>query len=325
LEDSGNKNHHKFTYNFLKYEIHKIEPNMFDRYWRIVIEHKGGLSHTYDRYVLSYGAYADAKWAARRAFMAEKNTFVYKSRTHGWTLDQFDEYNSTRKQTKERMIARHGEQEGLLRWTSYVEKQRTAGVSLQWFQDKHGVDEGLVVWDALCKSKAHTIDNYIQRYGDIELATQKLVEKFSNQFNFYSVKSQVLFDLIVNDLQLPDEHVYYATKNTEFGSFDPLGRRFYKYDYVDTNHKICIEFNGDHYHGNPTLYGPTDFPKALRGRGRKTASQCWDADAKKLAHIQSRNYRTIVVWERDFDRDPSHVLDIIRAEYKLPPRDPPEE
>lgn len=318
LEDSGSKNYHKFTYNFLQHEIHKVENDMFSRYRRIVVEHKGGLSHTYDRYVLSYGIYADQKWATRRSFMAEKNTFEYKSRTHGWTREQFDEYNSTRKQTRQRMIERHGVQEGSLKWEQYVEKQRTAGVSLQWFQDKHGAEEGLEIWKTVCKSKAHTIDNYTKKYGSVELATQKLIEKFSSQVNFHSIKSQVLFDAVVNELHLPVEHVYYATKNTEFGSFDPITKRYYKYDYVDTTYNICIEFNGDHYHGNPTMYQPTEFPKALRGRGRKTAEQCWEADTKKLAHIQSRGFNTIVVWEKDFDSDPAKVIDSIRAEYERP-------
>lgn len=317
LVDAGVKNFHNPVYNFLKHEIHTIETDLFRRYREIIDNHKGGLSHTYERYVLSYGVYADQKWESRRKFMSDKNTFEFKKRRYGWSEEDFDNFNATRKQTKQRMVERYGEVEGTCRWESYVAKQQIAGVTLEWFQQKHGLIGGEMRWKVLCKTKAHNFENYMKKYGCAELAAQKLIQKYSKQTPFFSSKSQNLFELIRVRISSPPECVYYAQHQGEFGSYDSVNQRYYKYDFVDTQRKICIEFNGDHYHGNPNLYKPDDIPKALRGNNKKTAKQCWEADKIKLSHIESQGYQTVVVWEADFDSDVNAVVAKIWAEYGI--------
>ena len=58
--------------------------------------------------------------------------------------------------------------------------------------------------------------------------------------------------------------------------------------------KLGIEFNGDYFHANPSLYNGTDKIK------NKTADHIWSKDKRKLAHFTSQGISIVVVWEYDW-------------------------
>ena len=59
------------------------------------------------------------KWNNYCNFQAEKNTKSYKMKHKGMTSEEIDEYNKSRAVTKENLIKKHGEDEGLKIWKRY--------------------------------------------------------------------------------------------------------------------------------------------------------------------------------------------------------------
>lgn len=98
------------------------------------------------------------------------------------------------------------------------------------------------------KSKETCLKNHGKEYG------------FIGKGKNYSKISQKLFWDIYNLLpQYLQEHTYFAELNKEFHCYDKANNKNYFYDFVITNIKVCIEFDGNawHYHflhwkGHPT-------------------------------------------------------------------------
>lgn len=77
-------------------------------------------------------------------------------------------------------------------------------------------------------------------------------------------------------------------------------------DEVDYVHKRVIEFYGDYFHANPTKYVPDavlKFPD-----GSRIAQDIWRRDAQRLKRLDALGYRTLVVWEAEFRRNPAEVV-----------------
>ena len=73
----------------------------------------------------------------------------------------------------------------------------------------------------------------------------------------YSKISQELFWSIYDQLpQNLKEKCYFAELNKEFGT--KINFKGYFYDFVISNIKFCIEFNGDYWHRNPKLFDVTN-------------------------------------------------------------------
>ena len=101
--------------------------------------------------------------------------------------------------------------------------------------------------------------------------------------------------------------VYYAKHNKEFGKYDLVNKRYYKYDFVIPELQICIEYNGDHYHGNPHLYQTGDKLK-MRGMQEILVDDVWAYDKRKREVIEECNYKVLVIWEEDFNNDRQKVI-----------------
>ena len=106
-------------------------------------------------------------------------------------------------------------------------------------------------------------------------------------------------------------HSYFNDLNKEY--IVATNQRCFKYDFVCTSLKLCVEFHGDHYHGNPKLYQPSDL---LKGKGQSakgiTAARAWANDTiKENQIVNHRGYRYIVVWENAWNKDKHTILDKI--------------
>lgn len=283
--------------NFARY---KIEGDLSER-------HKKCLSmrgFTKEKSLLVYGEDEGIKrWQAYCNKQSVKNTFAHKNKKYGMTREQFDEFNKSRSSTIDNMIARYGEEEGKKRWKEYCDKQAYAGCKLQYFIDKHGEDEGTRLYNELNKKKSNTLDVFIDRYGEVEGT-----ERYENYMNtckvHYSEISQELFREIEKRIGNSYGEMYFQTRNREFGKHS--GSRYYFYDFVLLEKKIVIEFNGNLFHANPTMYHADDIPK-FRGN-TMTAQQLWDRDAEKFSFIESLGFKLIVVWEADYNNDKETII-----------------
>lgn len=81
----------------------------------------------------------------------------------------------------------------------------------------------------------------------------------------------------------------------------------YKYfiDIFSDDAKMIIEYNGDYWHCNPTLYSGSFYhPKKC-----KSAQDIWDEDRQRMQILQQKGYQSFTVWESDYNNDKCGVLD----------------
>ena len=202
--------------------------------------------------------------------------------------------------TLHKMIEKYGKEDGTKRFDSYRKKQAYTNTK-EYLGDRY---------EEVNIRKGQTLKSYIIKYGTEELALQKL-SIFYSKVKFYSKTSQLLFNEVEKFLTDDERtHSYYATKNKEYcvHTID----RTYMYDYVCTSLKLCIEYHGDHYHGNPKIYGPNDKLKG-KGQSNRTAKTAWNEDYIKESVIrEKRLYDYVTVWENDYLLNPDQVLQKIK-------------
>lgn len=243
-------------------------------------------SHMIEKYGEEEGR---KKWNEYCNIQAKTNTYEYKKEKYGWTKEQFDNYNQSRAVTIENLISRYGEEEGRKRWNEYIYKQKETK-SKDYVIKRYGED----AWNYICESKANTLDNFIHRYGEEE--GRKRWEDYSKKLTrTYSQSSQRFFKQL--DSFLSDKYTtYYAIKNME------ISKGHYYLDYYIEELNICIEFNGDNFHGNPNKF--TDDSKCHPYNRNISAKELQLKD-KKRYHELERIYgvKTYVVWESEYDKN----------------------
>lgn len=277
---------------FIKYDL----PSWSARFNRLMQSNKVITKYTM---LLRYGKQESiARWNNYVNRQSETNTYEYKKVKYGWTRSQFDEYNKSRSVTRDNMIKRHGAAKGAILFDEYRNKQKKSGCSLEYFIENLGELEGPLFYEKLNKSKAHTITSYVVRYGEY-VGQEKYIEYLNRRKNYYSLISQEIFDNIKDETS---KHIYYATHNGEFNSYCNETKTVFFYDYVDTFRKKCIEFNGDYWHCNPKIYNEDYINPAGR------ASELWKKDDIKIKHIESCGYKVLVIWELDYMRDKTNII-----------------
>jgi hypothetical protein len=250
------------------------------------------------------------KYDEYRRFQSVKNTFEYKSDTHGWSRDKFNEYNASRAHTRENSVLRYGELDGIRKWNDYTVLQSKNGVTLDWFISKYGQCDGLDKWLLLCKSKSHTLPNYIDRFGLDEgpiRYSEYVDNRLKSSSNYTSIKEQQVVSAIL--ALLPNEYVSHSYHNKQYCRWSHNTSGILMYDLVITNPiKICIEFNGDYWHCNPTKYS-SDY---IHPTKQQTASDIWEYDSNKHKLLSDDGYLVYTIWESDWDRDNNKVLEEVR-------------
>ncbi len=250
------------------------------------------------------------KYAEYTKFLGDKNKFEHKQQKLGWTIEQYNDYNANRANTQDNTIKRYGIIEGTQRWDAYRDKQRTAGISLDWFTAKYGDVVGREVWSRVCSSKSHTLNNYINRLGD-DLGTKKYfswVDKLAQRGYIASKPEQLLVDLLFNLPIIDDIWKIYSFKTKQFVMWCDKHHRPFMYDIVITFPiKVCIEFHGDYWHCNPVKYNES----YTHPHRKKTAKDIWIIDNTKQELIESAGYRYITVWEKDWNQSQQQCMEKI--------------
>ncbi len=210
------------------------------------------------------------KWLEYKKKQSMSNTFEYKNEKYGWDREKFDEFNKSRSVTIENLIKKHGEEEGLLIWDKYCEKQRYS-TSLNYFIDKHGLDNGTLIYDNFCKKRLSGIG--------------------------YSMVSKNLFDILSE--RFKEYSLFYA--ENEWFSYDCVNKKYYLIDFYIKELNIGIEFNGDIWHANPIKYSANDKPISFQND--YTAEYIWEKDKIKNEYLKTKLNKLIIIWESDFYKD----------------------
>lgn len=231
-----------------------------------------------------------SKWEEYLEKQSLSNKFEYKSKNHGWSKEEFDKFNKSRSITMENMIDRHGENLGLIKWNDYIESQKLTK-SKDYVIKKYGSD----FWDSLCRSKSHTLENYIRIYKCEKKANEKLLLFYSklSSPSVVSKSSQNYFDKLDAVLCNRFKTYYYRKNGKEYGK--NIGSRWVYLDYYISNINLCIEYNGDLFHANPSMFGPDDEPIPFNKIKSKVI---WERDEERIRLLKEKyNIETIVIWE----------------------------
>lgn len=248
-------------------------------------------SWTKEKAIEKYGLEKGSEiWNGYVEKQSKTNTYEYKKEKYGWTKEEFDEYNRSRAVTLNNLIKRHGEDLGLKIWEDYVNKQSETK-SLNWMIKKYGEEKAREI----NSQKSLTLENFIRKYGEKE-GSMRWEEYSIKRYNPYSQISQELFKML-------DEHIskkyttYYATKNGEW--FVRGKNQLYYLDYFIKELNICIEFNGNAWHGNPNMFNPNDHCHPIYRD--ITAKDLQNKDKKRIAELKKNGITTYIIWEADFN------------------------
>lgn len=246
------------------------------------------------------------KYEEYRQMLKDKNSFEYMHAKKGMSREEYDAYNANRATTRENMIRRHGKVEGTKRWNRYVERQRVAGVTLQYFTDKYGQKEGSRIWRRLCNQKRNTLEAFISRANGDKEEGKRRYEEY--------MQKRLQPGIGVSDMQLRfqsrlDEELKNRGWNTQHAG---SGKEVmlvesginWLFDYTVVDLKAVIEFNGDYWHCNPQQYEPDFWHPHMQ----QSAQSIWDKDKNKLDAATRAGYHTKVVWESDWKEDADQVI-----------------
>lgn len=292
----------KHNINSMK-EYRKMFPNA-----RLVYDDRDCNVNTINFWVRKYGKVeGEKKYEEYKKKMAYSNTFEYKQEKHGWTLEEFNEYNRSRSITLKNMVKKYGKEEGEKKFNEYREKQKEAGCSLKYFISKHGEKKGKLIYEELNKKKALTLKNFIKKYGK-KLGRKKYFDYINNSdHNLFTSKNERVFcKTIINKLN--EENINYGKvyeySTKQFGQWCTENDNFCFYDLVFTDLKICIEYNGDYWHCNPKKYNES-FKHPHVG---KTAKEIWEYDDNKKNTLKNMGFKYIIIWDEEFIENKEKII-----------------
>lgn len=256
---------------------------------------------TLDNFIAKYGKEDGlAKWNSYRDKQAHSNSYEYKKEKHGWSKEEYDQFNSSRAITLTKCVERHGERLGLQKWNEYCEKQSYTNTK-EYFVEQYGIEHGTKKFIEYNKQKG-TANSPLAVSNKLGIAIEDAVEIILARSNankiFGSNVEQEFTQMIENVIGELD----YTTFSRPFGRWS---EELNSYVVYDIKHADCIiEFNGDYWHCNPKLYESTD-----KIKGNRTAEQVWERDKKKIQTAINNGLRVLVVWESEFLKNKEETIE----------------
>jgi len=240
---------------------------------------------TLDNMIKKYGNDEGLKvWNNYCSKQSETNTFEYKKDKYGWSKEQFEEYNLSRSVTLDNCKKRHGDIKGVKIFNDYVEKQRTAGITYEYFITTYGKEDGENKYYNMLSKK-------------IEGGLKSTTNSISNQSKKFFKKLELELKKynIIN--------VFYSLKNKEKRIQLKSLKKFISLDFYIPDLNICVEYNGDPFHGNPKLFKCDDMPLLKILNREIKASELWEKDNLRYNALKEEyDITTHVVWESDIPR-----------------------
>jgi hypothetical protein len=117
-----------------------------------------------------------------------------------------------------------------------------------------------------------------------------------------SAIAESFFTLLYEKISSSD-HIYFRPKTKEFTIMSDENI-LYCYDFVDSEKKKCIEFNGNYWHGNPSIY-ENDW---INPHSSLSMKEMKLKDKKKINAIKKRGYKCLIVWEKEYKDNPEKIF-----------------
>lgn len=195
--------------------------------------------------------------------------------------------------SKKICIEKYGPKMGLEKWE---ERQKKWQLSLK----KKSPEEK----ERINRLKGITLENMIRKWGIID-GPEKYNDwksTLGGRGKSISRISQNLFFKILENIS-DKNNVKFGKHNKEF--FIKTKNQIYFYDFKYKN-KI-IEFNGDVFHANPSIYEKDEHPNFYNKN--LSAEEIWGTDKLKLSILKEWGLEYLVVWESDYMENELKVLD----------------
>lgn len=261
--------------------------------------------------ILKWGeAEGKKRWVEYKNKQAYSNTLEYKKEKHGWTEEEFTEYNKSRAATLSNMIERHGETNGIEKWQEYCDRQAFTN-TVEYFIEKTGDrKKGLAIWLKLNQEKAKSQDpKYIMKKYNVSFDEALEILSSQRSSNFISQAEKDFVDWLEQELGFEFEYTY---KTRQFCKWNSEANQPVFYDIVDTRLKICIEFNGDYWHCRPKDW--FNKRKQTHPYFSKTPEEIWRHEIAKRKIMKDLGYKCIVVWWSDWKNNLVNIKDLIKNE-----------
>lgn len=155
-------------------------------------------------------------------------------------------------------------------------KERCTTNGLNWYIKKYGEIEGIIKYHNRISRWQNSLHKSFINYGDNR----------SCQSNFAMLIINKLCEYL--NISIPKKEKFLTWNDNHFA-----------YDFTYKN-KI-IEFNGDYWHCNPSLY-KADFLNKTIG---KYAKEIWEKDENKRLCAEHNGYKLLTIWELDYNQNPT--------------------
>jgi hypothetical protein len=192
---------------------------------------------------------------------------------------------------------------GREKYEEYVVRQRYT-TSKEYFIQQYGELKGNEKYDRFSRLRKHTYESYLERFdGDTEKATKALIELHCSRKNNYNASaiSSEFFTRLHAELG-ETRLVYYQSFNQEYY----FGLKEYGLavvDFYDTASNKVVEFFGDYWHANPTIYSvgqQIKYPNTTE----VLAEAVWERDLTRIRALTTRVNDVRIVWESDYNQNP---------------------
>jgi len=235
------------------------------------------------------------RWESYKQKQSHSNSFEYKKEKYGWAESDFNEFNSSRAQTLEKMISRYGETAGAEKWESYCLRQAYTNTK-DYFVSKYGIIEGMKKYLEinLKKSIPHTPHLLAAQLGiTIDDAVRIICNRNRTHYSGMEMEFVNLLTESIGELD-------HTSLKNPFGKWSDLLNSYVIYDIKHKN--SIIEFNGDYWHANPKIYADTAI---IRG---KLAVDIRNRDMLKLRTATDLGFSVLTVWENEFMSDKTSTI-----------------
>ena len=235
--------------------------------------------------------------------------------------------------TKNGMIKKYGEKEGLEKWKNYCKvqgetntfeyKKEKYGWTQEDFKDfnksravtrenlvnRHGKEKGDQMFDDYVKKQrtnGKTLKWFIDTYGE-NIGREKYKKVGIGKASSGMISGITVSKVSNEFFKILSKFTNYYIKSDINGGekiiyIDELDKCYILDGYIEEL-KVCIEFQGDYYHANPNKYDEFfEFPEFTPENViTLTSKDLWRRDKiKKEALMKYMGIRTIEIWESDF-------------------------
>lgn len=184
-------------------------------------------------------------------------------------------------------------------------KQRQATNTLETYTKKYGEIDGLIKFkERNLKWSLKMEDMYHD--GKYSRDSNKNGNGICNRVYSLSEKelSIVLYDIVEKKCENYNFFSVGTGKGQQYNIFADGKNYYYDITFICGDRKRIIEFNGDFWHMNPKIYKSTDYNTAIE----LTAQEIWDRFNKKMSVAESNGFKTLVVWEDDWNNRRDDII-----------------